>query len=352
MPENEGSKKVIAEYIWIDGAKPTAKLRSKPKVLDNPVKSLEDIPWWGFDGSSTQQAEGHFSDCLLKPVRYMPDPIKGGENIVVLCEVMNADKTPHATNTRAVLAANVEKFAKEDPWFGIEQEYTFMQNGRPYGWPEEGFPPDQGPYYCGVGADVAYGRDLFDEQIQLGLDAGLAISGGNAEVMPAQWEFQLDPLPALEQADQLWLGRWLLIRLGEDYGITVSFEPKPVLGDWNGAGGHTNFSTKAMREDGGLKVIEEACAKLEKRHMQHIKVYGANNELRLTGKHETCSINEFRWGKGDRGASVRVSLPVVAKGKGHMEDRRPAANLDPYQVLTAILETVCGDGFDPEKYKW
>lgn len=334
--------KIKAEYIWLDGVKPTPGLRSKTKIIDGPVKSLKDVPGWGFDGSSTEQAEGFASDCLLSPVRLVKDPIRGGENVLVMCEVMNADGTPHESNTRAALREASEMHEDEEPWFGIEQEYTLFEGPRPLGFPDKGFPGPQGPYYCGVGADKIFGRPLVEAHLDAALRAGLTIAGINAEVMPGQWEFQVGPLGPLAASDELWLARWLLARHGEDYGIIASFSPKPVKGDWNGAGAHTNFSTKAMRAEGGIKVVEEACRKLGLWHQEHIALYGAGNEDRLTGRHETARIDEFRFGISDRGASIRIPIFTVQKGGGYLEDRRPAANMDPYKVTARLLKTVCG----------
>jgi len=345
-------KPIMAEYIWIDGRKPTAKLRSKTKIIQGPIQNIADIPFWGFDGSSTEQAEGHFSDCMLKPVKYVFDPIKGEPNILVMCEVLNPDRTQHLSNTRNVLEKIYEKYKEHEPWFGVEQEYTLYQKDWPLGWPQNGFPHPQGKYYCGVGYDEVYGRPLVEAHMKAALQCGLMISGVNAEVMPAQWEFQVGPLSPLELGDQLWMARWLLYRLGEDFKMYAKLDPKPMPGDWNGAGGHTNFSTKAMRAVGGLDIIKQACEKLKKSHREHIMVYGADNNLRLTGKHETCGINEFRYGVSDRGASIRIPMDTASKGYGYLEDRRPAANLDPYKICAALIETVCGDGFNPEKYNW
>ncbi len=324
-----------AEYIWIDGTEPTAKLRSKTRVLDDGA----DLPIWGFDGSSTNQAPGEQSDCVLKPVFDTPDPIRGGEDRLVLCEVMDIDMTPHPSNTRAPLRAVAEKFADQDPWFGIEQEYTFLKDGRPYGFPLGGYPAPQGGYYCGVGADEIYGRDVVEAHLEVCLEAGLSISGINAEVMIGQWEFQVGPLGPLAVGDQLWLARWLLYRIGEEFDVTATLDPKPVAGDWNGAGAHTNFSTNAMRDN--YDAIIAACDALGERAEDHVRAYGAGIENRLTGLHETAPWSEFNYGVSNRGASVRIPWQVAQDKKGYIEDRRPNANMDPYLVARMITDTVC-----------
>ena len=334
--------KIKAEYIWMDGHEPTQKLRSKTKIIDGPINSIDDLPLWGFDGSSTNQAEGNDSDCMLKPVCKMPDPVRGGDDILVMCEVMNPDGSIHSSNTRAHLREISEKFSDQEAWFGIEQEYTLFEGRNPLGWPEGGYPAPQGPFYCGVGADEVFGRDVVEEHLQLCMDAGLEVSGINAEVMPGQWEYQIGPLGPLEVADQMWISRWLLYRISEDYGVSATLHPKPVKGDWNGAGAHTNFSTKSMRAEGGIDVINEACEKLSQKHDEHINVYGAHNEERLTGLHETCSIKEFRYGVSDRGASIRIPMQTANDGYGYLEDRRPSANMDPYKVCAILIETTCG----------
>ncbi len=333
---------IKAEYIWMDGHRPTSKLRSKTKVFEGPVNDVSQIPDWGFDGSSTMQAEGGDSDCMLKPVYFVPDPIRGGDHILVMCEVMNADGSPHISNTRAKLRVLAEKHKSQESWFGIEQEYTLFQGRSPLGWPDGGYPAPQGPFYCGVGADEVFGRDLVEEHMEACVRAGILISGINAEVMPGQWEFQIGPLGPLEVSDELWIARWLLYRLGEDYGVSATLHPKPVTGDWNGAGAHTNFSTKSMREMGGMDVITKACEALGEAHDKHIALYGAHNEERLTGLHETCSISDFRYGVSDRGASIRIPMATANDGFGYLEDRRPSANMDPYEVCAALLETICG----------
>ncbi|WP_431967079.1 glutamine synthetase [Actinacidiphila sp. bgisy160] len=326
-----------AEYIWIDGTEPTAKLRSKTKILADGAEPGV----WGFDGSSTNQAEGHSSDRVLKPVATYPDPIRGGDNLLVLCEVFNIDDTPHASNTRALLRPVAERFAGQESLFGIEQEYTFFQGSRPLGFPEAGYPAPQGGYYCGVGADEIFGREIVEKHLDNCLAAGLGISGINAEVMPGQWEFQVGPLSPLEVADQLWVARWLLYRTAEEFGVSATLDPKPAKGDWNGAGAHTNFSTKAMRE--GYDAIIEACEALgrDDKPMEHIKNYGSGVEARLTGAHETAPWSEYSYGVSNRGASVRIPWQVEVDKKGYIEDRRPNANVDPYVVTRLIVDTCC-----------
>ncbi|WP_338704127.1 glutamine synthetase (plasmid) [Streptomyces sp. Q6] len=326
-----------AEYIWIDGTEPTAKLRSKTKILADGARP----PVWGFDGSSTNQAEGHSSDCVLKPVAVYADPIRGDDDVLVLCEVFNPDDTPHPSNTRAALRPVAERHAPQEALFGIEQEYTFFKDGYPLGFPAGGFPAPQGGYYCGVGADEIFGRDVVEAHLSNCLAAGLSLSGINAEVMPGQWEFQVGPLSPLDVADQLWVARWLLYRTAEDFGVSATLDPKPVKGDWNGAGAHTNFSTKAMRE--GYDAIITACEALGHgdKPAEHIRQYGSGVEHRLTGLHETAHFSEFSYGVSDRGASVRIPFQVEIDKKGYIEDRRPNANVDPYVVTRLMVDTCC-----------
>ncbi|MGY0234628.1 glutamine synthetase [Longispora urticae] len=324
-----------AEYIWIDGTEPTAKLRSKTRVLADGA----ELPLWGFDGSSTNQALGSASDCVLKPVFSCPDPIRGGDNLLVLCEVLDTAMAPHPTNTRARLTQVAEQFADQEPIFGIEQEYTFFADNRPLGFPVGGFPAPQGGYYCGVGSDEIFGRAIVEKHLDHCIAAGLAICGINAEVMPGQWEFQIGPVDPVTASDHLWVARWLLYRTAEDFGVAATLDPKPVRGDWNGAGAHTNFSTKAMRE--GYDPIITACEALGENVLEHVHNYGAGIEGRLTGQHETAPWNVFSYGVSDRGASVRIPWQVEVEQKGYLEDRRPNANADPYTVTRLVVSTCC-----------
>ena len=327
-----------AEYIWIDGTEPTHKLRSKTKIVADGKKP----PVWGFDGSSTNQATGHFSDCVLMPVFTCPDPLRGPKDVLVMCEVLNPDMTPHVTNNRANAVATAKRYASFEPMFGIEQEYTFFQDGRPYGWPEEGFPAPQGPYYCGVGGAKMPGRDIVEAHTLACQRAGIGIEGTNAEVMMGQWEFQIGILGPVAVGDHLWTARWLLERIAEEFDVDVSFDAKPIKGDWNGAGAHTNFSTNQMRANGGWSAIIAGCEALGTKVKEHIAVYGVGIEERLTGEHETAPYTKYSYGVSNRGASVRIPAAVAAAKKGYLEDRRPNANIDPYVVSALITDTICG----------
>lgn len=288
-----------------------------------------------------------------------PDPFRLGDNVLVMCETWMSDGKPNAYNFRHDAAVLMEKNANHQFWFGLEQEYTFLDDmGWPYGWPKNGFPAPQGPYYCGNGLGKVVCRDIVEAHYKACLYAEIEISGTNAEVMPGQWEFQVGPCTGIDRewsirpftssvaltfvpvGDQLWMARFLLHRVAEEFGAKVTFAPKPIPGDWNGAGLHTNVSTKEMREDGGMKAIEQAMESLGKRHKEHMKVYGEGNEARMTGQHETASFDKFTWGIADRGVSVRVNRQCAEEGKGYFEDRRPASNADPYQITGMVVETV------------
>ena len=258
---------------------------------------------------------------------------------------MNPDGTVHESNKRAILRKVMEDGGEtQEPWMGFEQEYTMFKKNIPLGWPEHGFPGMQGPYYCGVGSEQIFGRELATKHRDACIDAGIMYYGMNAEVMPGQWEYQIscrgvpdEDSGALNIADHTWLARWLMHRLSEEYNIHISHENKPVKGDWNGAGMHTNFSTSDIRDPKeGRKAIANAIEKLEKKHTDHIEHYGDKLEERLTGDHETSTIHEFSSGDANRSSSIRIPKPVALKGYGYLEDRRPGANADPY-IVAALL---------------
>ncbi|CAN0164248.1 unnamed protein product, partial [Discosporangium mesarthrocarpum] len=264
-------------------------------------------PLWNFDGSSTGQAPGEDSEVILKPQAIFADPFRGGDNILVMCDCYKPDMTPIDNNTRMDCAEKMEKVKDLVPWFGIEQEYTlFGADGTtPFGWPKSGYPGPQGPYYCTVGFENSFGRHIMEAHYKVCLYSSVTISGTNGEVMPGQWEYQVGPCVGISSGDELWMSRFLLYRVCELFGVVVSLDPKPIPGDWNGAGCHTNYSTEPMRKEGGYGAIIEAIEKLGEKHAEHIAAYGEGNERRLTGRHETASIDKFSYGVANRGASIR-----------------------------------------------
>jgi glutamine synthetase len=325
------------EYIWLDGKTPVPELRGKTTLKDfEKPPTLADLPLWGFDGSSTMQAEGKSSDCILKPVALYPDAARK-DAYIVLAEVMHPDGTPHVSNMRAT--------APDDPefWFGFEQEYFLYKDGRPLGFPKDGYPGPQGPYYCGVGYKYmgSIARTIVEEHLDLCLHAGINHEGINAEVAKGQWEFQIFGKGSHKAADDMWTARYLMMRLCEKYEVDVQWHCKPIKGDWNGSGMHTNFSFKHLRDTGGKEYFEALMAAFDKNKEAHIAVYGPDNEQRLTGHHETQSIHKFSYGLSDRGASIRMPVNFIKNGyKGYLEDRRPNSEADPYAIVSQIYKTV------------
>jgi glutamine synthetase len=336
---------VLAEYVWLDAHQVP---RSKTMTMPKAPSSVDELRIWNYDGSSTEQAEGHNSEIFLHPRCIFKDPFRGAPHIIVLAEAYNAwDNLPTIGNTRAKCAEIMAKYPQLDPWFGIEQEYTLMKPGKvgelptqPIGFNDDGSEPaPQGPYYCSAGTGCAIGRAVADDHYEKCKDAGVKIAGTNAEVMPGQWEYQVGPCRGIEMGDHLTLARYIMLRVTETHKVICSISPKPKEGDWNGAGCHTNFSTAGMRAPGGYSEIIKVCEAFGPVAADHIAVYGEGNDKRLTGKHETCSINQFKYGVANRGASIRIPRDAEKNGCGYMEDRRPAANCDPYAVTHIIMKT-------------
>merc|ERR1719387_3241625 len=340
--------KVQAEYIWMDLE---GDVRSKCRTVDAAKATLDQLPDWNYDGSSTGQAPGDDSEVIIKPRAVFKDPFRGGDNILVLTDTYTPGGTPLPTNTRAPAAAIFDASDEAaTAWFGLEQEYTLfnLDKTTPLGWPSGGYPGPQGPYYCGAGADRSYGRAISEAHYKACLYAGLEISGTNAEVMPGQWEYQIGPCVGIDAGDQMMVSRYILQRVCEDFQVYCTLDPKPIPGDWNGAGMHTNFSTEKMRKAGGLTDIVAAIKRLGTKHEEHIAEYGEGNERRLTGKYETADIGTFSFGVANRGCSIRIPRSTDADGCGYLEDRRPSSNCDPYVVTRKIFQT-CTDESIPQK---
>jgi len=376
---------LIAEYIWTDAK---GNLRSKTRMVESsPSLEIKDIPTWNYDGSSTGQAVGHDSEVILKPCKIVTDPFRGAPNVLILCDTWLVNDEPHKNNTRVPALKIFNQAPELAPRFGIEQEFflsnpvtrlpvAFLPRTTPESESESESenlnlvdtgpalrasqseqrscgpalrasqseqrscgPRPQGDYYCGVGGGNAIARPCVEEAFKNCLIAGLNLTGMNAEVAPSQWEFQVDAY-GIDVCDQLYLMRYIINRTAENYGYYLEIHPKPLKGDWNGSGCHCNFSTEPMRQPGGYQEIMKAIAKLAAKHKEHIAVYGIDNHMRLTGLHETSSMERFSYGVANRGASVRIPNVVKSQGCGYLEDRRPAANMDPYQVTSIIFQTV------------
>ena len=337
------SKVSFIEYVWIGG---NNELRCKTKVINYTVKNVESLPIWNFDGSSTNQASGDDSEVIIKPVALFNDPFRGKPHKLVLCDTYTPNDEPLVNNHRKWANDLFEKDLSQKPWFGLEQEYFLIDpnTNLPLGFDEK---KTQGQFYCSVGCTNTYGRNVAEQHLSACVQAGIKISGINAEVAPGQWEFQIGPCEGIEQGDHLWMARYLLNRVAEKNNLIVNIEPKPVKGDWNGSGCHTNYSTKKMRlrnrDNIGLDYIYEAIEKLRLKHDEHMAVYGTGNEERMTGTHETASYDKFSYGIANRGASIRIGNENFKNRKGYFEDRRPSSNCDPYLVTGTIFKTTCLD---------
>ncbi|KEG06552.1 putative glutamine synthetase [Trypanosoma grayi] len=343
-------------YIWLCGKDAHHDIRSKDRTMyltteemaKHPKELLAEglFPVWNFDGSSTNQAQGQDTEILVRPVNAyhccIPRPSSTIPWILVLAECFVPSGEPTADNSRAVARRIFEQRPEEHPWFGMEQEFFLVKGGRPYSWPANGFPAPQGPYYCSTGSLVAPGRKYIDLHYEVCLQMGLNVSGTNAEVALGQWEFQVGPCEGLEMGDQLTVARWVLLRILEADELDVDYHAKPIRGDWNGSGLHTNFSTDATRAENGLDVIYTYIERLKKTVYKDIIFYGAENNERLTGTHETSKADVVTAGVGTRGTSIRIPNSVAAEGKGYMEDRRPAGDADPYLVSSRLFASCIG----------
>ena len=318
------SKMRTYEYVWLDRYQPELFLRSKIKAT-----SEDNIPDWSFNASSMQQVGTGSVECLLLPVQHYESPF--AFDYIVLCQVQRADHTDHPSNTRAAASEVVT----DEWWFGFEQEYYLTHtDGTILGW-ERGDPHSEN--YCGVGASRIAGREIAEEHLLACLEAGIALTGINAESGLGQWEYQCFGR-GIKAADDLWVSRYILNKIAEKYGVCVNYHPKMKKAGYYGSSMHTNFSNEAMRTKGDKAIFDEMCRKLGKCHDQAIAAYGLDHDMRLTGKHEMQVITKFSHGVSDCGVSIRTPVYTLEHGwKGYLEDRRPSSNADPYLVVAHIV---------------
>lgn len=334
---------VVVEYVWFihSNTLKGGEFRSKTRVLTLPTQQpvISQIPEWNFDGSSTGQATTEESEVLLKPYVLYRNPFQSGNNeYVTFCECFYPDWNPTEDNYRAVLREYMNDHREvwdAKFWFGFEQEFFI----RPAVGPWQAPTGPQGAYYCSVegGANEKV-QGYLQKALRLGLVMELELTGANLEVAPNQGEFQVRAEGA-QAADQLIAMRWVLATLLAKDGLVADYAPKPLGPEWNGSGLHTNISTEVMRKEGGLAEIHRLLSVFERRHAEHMAAYGEGNRTRLTGIHETSSYDGFTVGVGSRVASIRIPTDVQKHGFGYFEDRRPAANADPYRITYEVMRS-------------
>ncbi|XP_065170276.1 glutamine synthetase 1, mitochondrial-like [Atheta coriaria] len=323
----------LADYFWVDGT--GTHFRSRTRTLDKQPKCVEDLPAWHVDGSKTNESDcdAEQQDVRLLPVAMYNDPMRRGGAKLVLCESYTMDYKPTKSNTRSKCCDMYTKTMNHQPLFGFCQQYMLMQiDGKPLGWPGGGAQlPSTGAYYCGVGARNSIGREIVEAHARACLYAGVGLSGFNSEQIASKWKFETKPTKGIKAPDDIIVGRYLLQRIAAEFGVDASFNPKGVKK--GGSDLHVKFSTSFMAEQNGIEQILAAAEALAKKHKAHMSIYNSR-KTKHRGK-----FKKFTWGMGDRGYSVRIPFDVQSAGCGYLEDRRPAANSDPYAVCTAIMKT-------------
>ena len=331
----------ILEYVWIGGK---GERRSKTRIINFLIRNVNDIPNWTSDGSSTEQADSNgMTEIILAPCKYFLNPLLNNKNItcdnyIVLCETFDINMVALPSNYREKALRIFNKGLSEEPWFGIEQEYIMCHTNQKN---KDKCLSSDSRHYCGTQLNSVE-RTIVEEHMSACLYAKIKYAGLNSEVTQSQWEYQIGPCEGIDAADHVTIANFLLERIAEKYNVHICYFPK-LFFDKNGSGCHTNFSTYKTRSEGGIKEIRYFMEKLENNHEEHIEVYGENNDKRLTGLHETSSCTHFSYGVGTRNTSVRIPTLVEKDGCGYFEDRRPAANCDPYQVTAIIFKTCCLD---------
>lgn len=338
----------ILEYIWIDGR---GNLRSKYRTAFPKFDSYADaahnyiaVKDWNYHDSSTYQASTENTEIALIPVAYYLNPFfEQGRAFLILCKTYNADGSPTNTNFRHDAEKLFESSTSHylDPYFRINQEYFIIQSSGTTNFaPLCSYEQPQPDYYCGVGNVTL--RNLAEKHYQYCLNAHLKISAVNAEMEPTQWQFQIGPSSKISASDELWVARYILVKLSEEFRVCICFKPKSLPNPSNSSSLHlhTSFSTQETRDaqnQNGLKCIYQYIDRLSKKHTEHICIYGHNSNR----VHSGSDYHTFSFASGYRGNNICIPKSVLKAGCGYLEDMRPASNADPYRVTAAIFSTAC-----------
>ena len=335
----------IIEYIWIDA---NNHFRSKTRLITNSlIINLSSVPNWNYNGSSTGQTDSDNSEVTLIPVFLCPDPFRLQNHKLVYCITYHDGKAlENNYYNKAINIFDTVSVGFYKPWFGMEQEFFIMDkiSKMPVEYSKNN---KQGKYYCNIDECPKVERKIMEEFLSKAIDANLNICGINAEAAQGQWEFQIGPCLGIEIGNHMMIARYILCRVAHEHHCTIDFSPKPLGNDWNGSGCHINYSTFHTRSGNqdknqtGLDVIHDYIKSLEKVHHEMIQCYGKDNELRMTGHHETASISDFSHSVGGTTTSIRIGKNVEKNKYGYFEDRRPAANCDPYLVSCLLFYHTC-----------
>lgn len=317
-------------YVWLDKFNI---LRSKTKR----VEQVNQIPIWNFDGSSTSQMDYSTmnTEVLLQPIRVYIDGFneRNNENYLVLCDTYNINKdgiiTPTVDNYRYG-AINIFNETNLNPKFGFEQEFYLIDNENHEKLSSLTNISNKDNNYCRTTTKYTY---IMNEFYNLCLSCKIGIVGWNAEVAPFQFEYQIFG-NGIDACDDLVMSRYVLERYMIDNNYEIKYDPK-LYENLSGSGCHINYSDVRSKEymDKYIKALGET-------HNDLMKVYGENNNKRLTGLHETSSYSVFTYGVGDRYKSVRIPNSTALGLTNYFEDRRPGANINPYMACGALVKVL------------
>ncbi|GAX81512.1 hypothetical protein CEUSTIGMA_g8940.t1 [Chlamydomonas eustigma] len=346
--------KILVEYVWLGSS--GSDLRSKSRVFDTRPSSVDDVPMIAVDGGSyDQHPEGQ--EVFLKPRKLFRDPFRAGDHLLVLCDSFKTNVNsslrnqnssctlePSNSNSRAPCEETLNQASAHLPIFAAEQEYCILASSTvpssTPAWPYAHLPDPCKPYMSVPGLSeanklktYASGRHLAERHLQACLHAGIKITETSQRTSPAArlWSYKLGPLLGVDLADQLWMSRFILLRLSEEEGLSVSFDPTAV----GGAGARCNmkYSTSETRNPGGgLSCIQLHLELLESAHLLHLLAYSKG-----------CVSSRSLGFEVGVGGSKEPTLVVPSKTlilkAGHYVDQRPPSNVDPYLAIMVLVST-------------